>query len=133
MNQSSERGSLSVTKIGAIGAQDVGQTKTLVARVQASRPVGAKMVFLTLRQRLDTIQSILTGDEATISKAMLKFAAGIAPESLVLIKATVVQSAVRVTGCTVQDFELKVLEVRSAFCAFPVVLDNYAIAGPYDQ
>ncbi len=111
MNQSSTKGSSSVIAITSIGPKDVGLTRTLIARVQAARPVGAKMVFLTLRQRLDTIQSILTGEAETVSKAMLKFAAGVSPESLVLVKAEVVKSAVLVTGCTVQDYELKVLEV----------------------
>ena len=49
----------------------------MIARVDSKRPVGAKMLFLNLRQRLDTIQSILTVDDNDqISKQMLKFATG---------------------------------------------------------
>ena len=62
------------TRIRAIDPGHVGSVKIFVGRVHTSRPVGAKMVFLNLRQRLDTIQAILTGDEHTVSKQMLKFA-----------------------------------------------------------
>jgi hypothetical protein len=36
--------------------------------------LGAKLLFLTLRQKTVTAQSILVIDEAVVSKQMLKFA-----------------------------------------------------------
>lgn len=62
-------------KIAKISDSDKDLNFEMIARVHSKRPVGAKMLFLNLRQRLDTIQSILTVDENDgISKQMLKFA-----------------------------------------------------------
>ena len=85
----------------------------MIARVHSKRPVGAKMLFLNLRQRLDTIQSILTVDENDqISKQMLKFATSIPDESLISVECILLKAACLVTGCTVQQYELKLLQVR---------------------
>jgi aspartyl-tRNA synthetase len=91
----------------------VDSTVLIIARVHTSRPVGAKMCFINLRQRLDTIQAILTVDESNISKQMLKYANSIPDESLVLVRAKVVKSMVLVTGCSIQDVELAILELHT--------------------
>jgi aspartyl-tRNA synthetase len=77
MNQSAERSDQKYLKIAKIIESSTNMNFEMIARVHSKRPVGAKMLFLNLRQRLDTIQSILTVDDNDgISKQMLKFAAG---------------------------------------------------------
>ena len=126
VNQSSERKNELRTRIAAIGDEHVGQQVLLTGRVQTTRPVGAKMLFLNLRQRTVTIQAILTVDQDSISKQMLKFATGISPESLVLVRANVVKVDVPVTGCTVQDYELRIQQIHvvSSAARLPFSLED---------
>jgi hypothetical protein len=77
MNQSAERLKKKYLKINNLKDDLQHEQFDMIARVHSKRPVGAKMLFLNLRQRLDTIQSILTVDDNDgISKQMLKFATG---------------------------------------------------------
>ncbi|KAJ3056700.1 aspartate--tRNA ligase dps1 [Rhizophlyctis rosea] len=114
------------TKIVTLGEANVGQTILLSARVQTSRPTGAKKCFVTLRQRTVTVQGVVTVDEETVSKQMLKFVNGISVESLVLVEATVVKALQKVTSCTVQDVELKItkLHVISEAARLPFTLED---------
>jgi hypothetical protein len=83
MNQSASKTLVPRTNISGISGEHVGKTIVLRARVHNSRPTGtliiysgAKMLFVTLRQKTVTVQSILTVDDTKISKQMLKFASG---------------------------------------------------------
>ncbi|KAJ3046063.1 aspartate--tRNA ligase dps1 [Rhizophlyctis rosea] len=126
MNQSSERTGAVRTKIQTLSEGNVGQAILLSARVQTSRPTGAKKCFLTLRQRTVTVQGVVSVDEDTVSKQMLKFVNGISVESLVLVEATVVKALQTVTSCTVQNVELKItkLHVISEAERLPFTLED---------
>ncbi|KAJ3316037.1 aspartate--tRNA ligase dps1 [Boothiomyces sp. JEL0838] len=111
MNQSHAKTDTVFVAIKDIGEEHVDKAITLNARVQVSRPTGAKMLFVTLRQRTETVQSILVVDEATVSKQMLKFATGISAESLVKVEAVVTKSPELIKSCTVQNYELKITKI----------------------
>lgn len=70
------------------------------------------MLFITLRQQINTIQALLTVDNEVVSKQMLKFATGITSESLVLVEAIVLKSPELIKSCTIQEYELKVLKIH---------------------
>ena len=123
MNQSKEKANQVRTAINDIGQEHVGKTIVLRARVHVSRPtgkdfnLGSKMLFITLRQQTWTVQSILTVDDTTISKQMLKFATGISSESLVRVEAVVLEAPELVKSCTVQAFELKIEKIHTVSAA----------------
>lgn len=72
------------------------------------------MVFLALRQRLATIQAIIQVNPNTISKQMVKWAAGLDTESIVLIEGKAQKPQVAVESTTVHDCEILVEKV--CFC-----------------
>ncbi|EGF76505.1 hypothetical protein BATDEDRAFT_14798 [Batrachochytrium dendrobatidis JAM81] len=111
MNQSVARLNETRTLISEVNASHVGSSILLSARVQTVRPTGSKMLFMTLRQGTDSLQTVLTVNAESVSKHMLKFATSISPESLVLISGEVIKVDVLITGCTVQEYELKVSKI----------------------
>lgn len=68
-------------------------------RLHTSRSKG-KSAFLVLRQQTATIQAILFVDDVTVSKGMVKYAAGIPRESILDLEAKVVCPETSVEGCT---------------------------------
>ena len=111
LNQSAAKPNLTYTPISQITAHHLGKTILLTARIHVSRLTGAKMLFLTLRQKIVTVQSILCVDEKTVSKQMLKFATNISPESLVRIEAEVTKAPELIKSCTIQEYELSIKKV----------------------
>lgn len=85
----------------------------LRARVQTSRAQGSKMVFFNLRQRIDSIQALLTVSPGKVSKQMAKWAAGLAMESIVLVEGTVKKTPEPIKSATVQDVEIHISQVGS--------------------
>jgi aspartyl-tRNA synthetase len=114
------------TNISELGPEHVDQTVLLSARVHNSRPTGAKMLFITLRQQTVTAQSILVLEEGLISKQMLKFATSISPESLVRVEAVVTKSPELIKSCTLQEYELKIqkIHVVSEASRLPFTLED---------
>lgn len=90
-----------------------GQTVLIRARVQTSR-AQAKMVFLNLRQRTDTVQALLAVTPGKISKQMVKWAGSLADESIVLVEAVVAKSPEPIKSATIGDVELHITQVRGA-------------------
>lgn len=82
------------------------------ARVHTSRPTGGKMCFFVFRQGVSTIQGIITANEDTISKQMIKFCVSIPAESIVLVEATIVKPVEEVKSCTVSDAELSISKIH---------------------
>ncbi|ORZ30679.1 hypothetical protein BCR44DRAFT_1444149 [Catenaria anguillulae PL171] len=111
VNQSSARHNETRVRIADITPEREGERIKLRARVHTSRAQGNKLCFFQLRQGFDTIQAVLTVEPEHVSKHMVKFAAGINAESLVVIDATVVRSPEPVKSCSVQDAELRVHQV----------------------
>ena len=85
------------------------------------------MLFITLRQRTQTCQSLLVVD-ATKSKQMLKWATALSPESLVRIYAKVEQAPELIKSCSVQQVELKIEQVYSKKLTFIGYLEDLNIS-----
>jgi aspartyl-tRNA synthetase len=70
------------------------------------------MCFFVFRQGVSTIQGIITANEETISKQMIKFCVSIPAESIVLVEATIVKPVEEVKSCTVSDAELSISKIH---------------------
>ncbi|RUS23134.1 hypothetical protein BC937DRAFT_92067 [Endogone sp. FLAS-F59071] len=134
LNQSQERTGLKREKIIDINASRSGETVLVRARIHTSRPSGAKMCFLVLRQGVATIQAVIQSDVDKISKNMVKFSVGyglpfllhsccvffwnrtsipvISLESIVLVEAIVQKPVDEVKSCTVSDAELHIQKIH---------------------
>ncbi|KAJ3119296.1 aspartate--tRNA ligase dps1 [Physocladia obscura] len=111
LNQSQERTGRKRTRIEDISAELVDQVVLLSARVQKTNPTGAKLCFLTLRQRTSTVQAVVAQDATNISKPMLRYAIDIPTESLVLVEGIITKPKEPVKGCTVQEVEIKIKSI----------------------
>lgn len=80
------------------------------ARVQTSRGQGNK-VFLSLRQRTDTVQALVIIAEGKISKQMVRWVAGLQDESIVLVEGTVTVPPGVIKSATIGDVEIHVDQV----------------------
>ena len=84
----------------------------LRARIQTSRPTGNKMVFLMLRQRIDTVQGLVLAEEGKVSRPMIKWVASLPDESIVVIEGVVDKPKEEVKSATVKDVEIKISQVN---------------------
>lgn len=71
------------------------------------------MVFLNLRQKTDSIQALLVVAPETVSKQMVKWAASLADESIVLIEGTAAKTQEPIKSATVSDVEIHVSKVSN--------------------
>lgn len=103
-----------------------GTKVTLRARLQNTRESGSKRTFLELRQKIHTVQAIVSVEEGKISKQMVKFINSVNPESLVLIEGTVALPLELVKSCTVQDVELHIekFHLESSAVRLPFSLED---------
>lgn len=69
------------------------------------------MVFLNLRQRTDSVQALLTVTPEKVSKQMVKWAAGLADESIVLIEGIATKTHEPIKSASVSDVEIHVEKV----------------------
>jgi len=93
------------TDISALTKAAAGSEVVVRARLHTVRITG-KQCFFVLRARLHSVQCVLAQGPA-VSKQMVKFVGGITKESIVEVAAKVVQAAVPVTACSVQEVELQ--------------------------
>ncbi|EGN98604.1 hypothetical protein SERLA73DRAFT_89528 [Serpula lacrymans var. lacrymans S7.3] len=108
LHQSQSRPGRARTQIAALSAENDGQRVLIRARIQTSRAQGSKMVFLNLRQRTDTVQALLTVTPEKVSKQMVKWAASLADESIVLVEGSVKKSPEIIKSATVGDVEIHI-------------------------
>jgi len=69
------------------------------------------MVFLNLRQRTESVQALLVVNQDTISKQMVKWAAGLADESIVLVEGVAQKTSEPIKSASVSDVEIHVSKV----------------------
>jgi Aspartyl/asparaginyl-tRNA synthetases len=110
LNQSQSRPRRNHALISSLSSRD-GETVLLRARLQTSRAQGNKMVFLNLRQRTDSVQALLTVTPEKVSKQMVKWAASLADESIVLVEGVVRKSPEIIKSASVGDIEVHVTQV----------------------
>ena len=95
------------------------------ARIQNSRAQGAKMVFLVLRQNFQTVQALVqVAGDGSVSKQMVKWAAGINNESIVRIHGTVRKVDEEIKSASISDAEIHVTRIYlvSEALAQPAIL-----------
>lgn len=78
------------------------------------------MVFLNLRQRIDSVQALLTVTPEKVSKQMVKWAASLQDESIVLVEGIVKKSPEAIKSASVGDVELHLSKV--SFIASKVMI-----------
>lgn len=110
LNQSQTRPRTPRVQISSLSSRD-GETVLLRARVQTSRAQGNKMVFLNLRQRTDSVQALMVVTPEKISKQMVKWAASLSDESIVLLEGVVAKTPEPIKSASVQDVEVHVTKV----------------------
>lgn len=71
------------------------------------------MVFLNLRQRTDSVQALLVVAPEKVSKQMVKWAAGLSDESIVLVEGVVAKAPEPIKSASVSDVEIHVSKVLS--------------------
>ncbi|KAJ7169938.1 hypothetical protein C8R46DRAFT_218692 [Mycena filopes] len=111
LHQSQTRPQIPRVQISSLSARD-GETVLFRARVQTSRAQGNKMVFLNLRQRSDSVQALLVVAPEKVSKQMVKWAAGLGDESIVLVQGIIKKSPEPIKSASVQDVEVHVTELH---------------------
>ena len=86
------------------------------------------MAFLELRQSMSTVQALIAvAADGTVSKEMVKFAAGINLESIVLVHGTVKKVNELIKSATVSDVEVhitKIYVISLAPTQPPIVFDD---------
>jgi nondiscriminating aspartyl-tRNA synthetase len=112
LHQSQDRPRRQRVAISSLNASRDGETVLLRARVQTSRAQGNKMVFLNLRQRTDSVQALLLVTPEKVSKQMVKWAAGISDESIVLVEGVVKKSPEPIKSASVDDVEVHVSQLH---------------------
>ncbi|THH28883.1 hypothetical protein EUX98_g5297 [Antrodiella citrinella] len=112
LNQSQSRLRRTRVQIASLNPNRDGETVLLRARVQTSRAQGNKMVFLNLRQRIDSVQALLTVTPEKVSKQMVKWTASLQDESIVLVEGVVKKSPEIIKSATVGDVELHIIQIH---------------------
>ncbi|PPQ64383.1 hypothetical protein CVT26_002090 [Gymnopilus dilepis] len=110
LNQSQSRPRRARDQVATL-SERVGQPVLIRARVQTSRAQGNKMVFLNLRQRTDSVQALLVVTPEKVSKQMVKWAASLADESIVLVEGTAEKTQEPIKSATVSDVEIHVSKI----------------------
>ncbi|KAH8988849.1 aspartyl-tRNA synthetase [Lactarius akahatsu] len=113
LNQSQSRPGNPRHQIASLSSQLDGQHVVIRARVHTLRAQGNKMVFFNLRQRTDSVQALLSVEDGKVSKFMVKWASGLASESIVLVEGTVKKSPEEIKSATIKDVELQLTRVRT--------------------
>ncbi|KAH7343981.1 aspartate-tRNA ligase [Rhizoctonia solani] len=113
LNQSQERPGRVRAQISTFNASNDGEHVVLRARVHTSRAQGSKMVFFALRQRQHTVQALLTVAPETVSKQMVKWAASVPLESIVLVEGLVKRSPEEIKGATIKDAEVHITKIHT--------------------
>ena len=108
---SSRRTGVVRAQIKDLSANDDGKEVILRARCHTSRQQGATMVFLTLRQQDNLIQSLLKANGENVSKQMVKWAGSINLESILLVHGVVRKVKEQIKSATVQDAEIHITKL----------------------
>lgn len=70
------------------------------------------MVFFALRQKQHTVQALVSVTPEAVSKQMVKWAASVPLESIVLVEGVIKRSPEEIKGATTKDAEVHIKKVR---------------------
>lgn len=125
MIQSKEKMSRTLLNVCELKASLADTQVWVRGRLFVSRATG-KQCFFTIRQRYHTVQALVISGEA-ISKQMVKFAAGVARESIIDVQGFVRKTPTKVESCTQADVELHVSQmwvVSAAEPRLPILIED---------
>lgn len=125
MIQSKDKMSRSLLNVCDLKASLADTQVWVRGRLFVSRATG-KQCFFTIRQRYHTVQALVISGEA-ISKQMVKFAAGVARESIIDVQGFVRKTPTKVESCTQSDVELHVTQmwvVSAAEPRLPILIED---------
>ncbi|KAG7806893.1 hypothetical protein KL921_004687 [Ogataea angusta] len=91
--------------------QDDGKEVVFRARVHNSRQQGATMCFFLFRQQDELIQGLIKANGDSVSKQMVKWAASLSLESIVLVHGVVKKVDELVKSATIQDVEISISKI----------------------
>ncbi|KZP31283.1 aspartyl-tRNA synthetase [Athelia psychrophila] len=112
LHQSQSRPNRPRTQIASLKPSLKGEKVLIRARIQTSRAQGNKMCFLSLRQRTETVQALVTVTEGKISKQMVKWTAGLQDESVVLVEGSITVPPEVIKSATVGDVEIHIDQIH---------------------
>ncbi|KAG0669309.1 aspartate--tRNA ligase dps1 [Maudiozyma exigua] len=94
---------------------DNGKEMLFRARIHNKRQQGATLTFLTLRQQNELMQALVkfNKEDGSISKQMVKWAANLNLESIVLVRGTVVKVEEAITSATRQYLEIHIKDIHT--------------------
>ena len=94
---------------------DNGKEMLFRARIHNKRQQGATLTFLTLRQQNELMQALVkfNKEDGSISKQMVKWAANLNLESIVLVRGTVVKVDEAITSATRQYLEIHIKDIHT--------------------
>ncbi|KAJ3897474.1 hypothetical protein F5879DRAFT_927802, partial [Lentinula edodes] len=91
----------------------LGKTVDLRARIHTIRAVSASLVFILLRQQLDTIQGVLSVSDAGPTEHMVRWGSRLEEESIVHVKGVVQRPKDgQVHSTSVHTLELRIVELH---------------------
>jgi ergosteryl-3beta-O-L-aspartate synthase len=110
--QSTARATENRIDIDTITEEMVDQELVFRARLHHVRSMGAKLVFLILRQQISTLQAVLVEQPGMVSELMLHWAEHLRTGSVVRVKGIVQKPDVPVKSASIHNLEIKVTNVH---------------------
>ncbi|KAI6679133.1 hypothetical protein NL676_033014 [Syzygium grande] len=127
--QSKEEVGEPYTEVGALSEEMKEARSVLVrGRAQAIRAVGKKMAFVVVREKGFTVQCVVTEQEGSVSRQMVKFVASLNRESIVDVHGTLTVPSSPIKGAS-QQVEIQVNRlycVSKALPTLPINLEDAA-------
>ena len=90
------------------------------------------MVFLNLRQQTDSVQALLIVTPEKVSKQMVKWAAGIADESIVLVEGIARKTQEPIKSASVSDVEVHISQVEFLIFLSESFIKHSGFSDPLD-
>lgn len=97
------------TEVGALNGSLKDQEVLIRGRVHTTRPVGNKLAFVVVRERVSTVQCLATVKPDSVSKEMVRFVRSLSNESIVDVIGVVSVPDVEIKGATQQVPSLLIL------------------------
>lgn len=108
------------TEVHELNETHVGQEVIIRGRLHSSRAAGKKLVFIVIRERFATVQAILAVNDPDVSPGMAEYTRRIPKESIIEVKAKVVQPEKPIEGCS-QKVELNITEIWTINKSAPIL------------
>lgn len=126
-SKASEVTGIKRTKISTLSAENDGEQVVFRGRIHTARQQSANMCFIAFRQQDSIVQGLLKSNGESITKQMVKFAAGLSLESIVLVHGVVKKVDTLINSATVQDVEIhitKIFLVSAAPSQLPLLIED---------